>query len=155
MIRIRFRHLSAVLCALAVLLIVAGDAAAQQGRYRKRYNKKQVDNIIRQLESSSDDFRRDFDRTLDQSQRDGTRREDTFNERVKRFEDAVDTLRGDFDRRDDWWESRNNVQQMLEAARPVSVMMNNRRFRGNLVAQWRKLRKNVNDLARTYDLRPV
>ncbi len=154
MIRIRFRHLSAVLCALAVLLIVAGDAA-QQGRYRKRYNKKQVDNIIRQLESSSDDFRRDFDRTLDQSQRDGTRREDTFNERVKRFEDAVDTLRGDFDRRDDWWESRNNVQQMLEAARPVSVMMNNRRFRGNLVAQWRKLRKNVNDLARTYDLRPV
>jgi len=140
---------------LAVLLIVAGDAAAQQGRYRKRYNKKQVDNIIRQLESSSDDFRRDFDRTLDQSQRDGTRREDTFNERVKRFEDAVDTLRGDFDRRDDWWESRNNVQQMLEAARPVSVMMNNRRFRGNLVAQWRKLRKNVNDLARTYDLRPV
>jgi len=140
---------------LAVLLIVAGDAAAQQGRYRKRYNKKQVDNIIRQLESSSDDFRRDFDRTLDQSQRDGTRREDTFNERVKRFEDAVDTLRGDFDRRDDWWESRNNVQQMLEAARPVSVMMNNRRFRRNLVAQWRKLRKNVNDLARTYDLRPV
>ncbi|HVF86969.1 MAG TPA: hypothetical protein VM866_05235 [Pyrinomonadaceae bacterium] len=114
-----------------------------------------MDNIIRQLESSSDDFRRDFDRNLDQSRRDGTRMEDTFNARVKRFEDAVDTLRGEFDRRDDWWESRNNVQQMLEAARPVSVMMNNRRFRGNLVSQWRKLRRNVNDLARTYDLRPV
>ena len=149
-----FRRLSAALCALAVLLSVVGDAAAQ-GRYRKKYNKRQVGDIIRQLESSSDDFRRDFDRTLDQGPRDGTQREDTFNARVKRFEDAVDTLRGDFDRRDDWWESRDNVQQMLEAARPVSAMMSNRRFRGNLESQWRKLRRDINDLARTFDLRPV
>lgn len=144
-------RLSAALCALALVVIVAGDAAAQGGN-RSRYNKRQVDNIIRELEVSSDDFRRDFDRTLDQSRRDGTQREDTFNERVKRFEGAVDTLRGDFDRRDDWWESRNNVQQMLEAARPVSVMMTNRRFRGNVESQWRRMRRNINRLAETYEL---
>ncbi|MGI8565883.1 MAG: hypothetical protein ACR2LZ_05290 [Pyrinomonadaceae bacterium] len=151
MIRIRFRHLSAVLCVLAVLLIVAGDAAAQD-RYRKKYNKKQVDNIIRQLESSSNDFRRNFDRALDRSRIDGTEREDNFNSRVRRFEESLNTLRGEFNRRDDWWESRNNVQQMLEAARPVSVMMNNRRLGGNLESQWRRLRRNVNKLAGTFNL---
>ncbi len=154
MIRIRFRHFSTVLCALAVLLIVAGDAAAQD-RYRKKYNKKQVDNIIRQLESSSNDFRRDFDRALDRSRIDGTEREDNFNARVKRFENSLDTLRGEFNRRDDWWESRNNVQQMLEAAKPVSVMMSNRRLGGNLESQWRRMRRNVNKLAGTYNLPPV
>jgi len=151
MIRISFRHFSAVLCVLAVLLIVAGDAAAQD-RYRKKYNKKQVDNIIRQLESSSNDFRRNFDRALDRSRIDGTEREDNFNSRVRRFEESLNTLRGEFNRRDDWWESRNNVQQMLEAARPVSVMMNNRRLGGNLESQWRRLRRNVNKLAGTYNL---
>ena len=151
MIRISFRHVSAVLCVLAVLLIVAGDAAAQD-RYRKKYNKKQVDNIIRQLESSSNDFRRNFDRALDRSRIDGTEREDNFNSRVRRFEESLNTLRGEFNRRDDWWESRNNVQQMLEAARPVSVMMNNRRLGGNLESQWRRLRRNVNKLAGTYNL---
>jgi len=151
MIRISFRHVSAVLCVLAVLLIVAGDAAAQD-RYRKKYNKKQVDNIIRQLESSSNDFRRNFDRALDRSRIDGTEREDNFNSRVRRFEESLNTLRGEVNRRDDWWESRNNVQQMLEAARPVSVMMNNRRLGGNLESQWRRLRRNVNKLAGTYNL---
>ncbi|MBA2647184.1 MAG: hypothetical protein H0U81_10325, partial [Pyrinomonadaceae bacterium] len=120
--------------------------------YRKKYNKKQVDNIIRQLESSSNDFRRNFDRALDRSRIDGTEREDNFNSRVRRFEESLNTLRGEFNRRDDWWESRNNVQQMLEAARPVSVMMNNRRLGGNLESQWRRLRRNVNKLAGTYNL---
>ena len=41
---------------------------------------------------------------------------------------------------------------MLEAAKPVSVMMNNRRLGGNLESQWKRLRKNVNKLAVTYNL---
>ena len=67
----------------------------------------------------------------------------------------MDTLRSEFNRRDDWWKSRNNVQQMLEAAKPVSVMMSNRRLGGNLESQWRRMHRNVNKLAGTYNLPPV
>ena len=97
MIRISFRHFSAVLCALAVLLIVAGGAVAQQDRFRKKYNKKQVDNIIRQLESSSNDFRRNFDRALDRSRIDGTEGK-TISTRASNDSRLVDTLRGEFNR---------------------------------------------------------
>lgn len=106
--------------------------------------------MIRNVETSTDRFRRDFDRWLDRSNLDGTTREDRYNSHVKKFEKATDRLRSEFDRNDRRWETREQVQETLNAAKPVAQMMNNHRFGRNLENQWRNLRKALNMLASTY-----
>jgi hypothetical protein len=105
--------------------------------------RNQVDSIIRNLETSSDVFSRDF-----------KRRNTTNYERqtVDRFENAVDQLRRNFDRNDNWWNTRNDVQGIMDESRQVNQMMNGERFARPLEVQWRNLRRDINALANTYEL---
>lgn len=138
----------------ALMLILTSVVASAQWneQYWRRYNKKQVEQIIASVETSSDEFRKDFDEWLDHSRFDGREKEDKFNSKVKRFEDATDKLRSKFDREDSWWETRSEVEKMLAEARTVAQMMRNRDFGRDVENQWRKLRINVNRLAGTYRL---
>lgn len=124
-------------------------------RYEQRYAKRDVSEIIRRVEESSNQFRRDVDRDLDRSRLDGSRREDRINDEVRRFEDALDRLRREFDRNDSWWESRSHVQVALDAARPVATRLRNNRFSSNVENQWRNLRRDLNKLAFVYNLPQV
>lgn len=139
------------LFAISVMLIAA-EIVNAQGRYANRYSKRDVSNIISRMETSSDSFRRNFDRAMDNSNLNGTEAEDRFNNIVRDFENSVDRLRREFDRSDSWWESRNNVQDMIRDARPVNTMMVSLPFRRNIENQWSALRNNVNTVADTYDL---
>lgn len=137
----------------AVAAIAAfGVSAFAQGRYTSRYSKNQVSNIIRKLENSSDRFSRDFKNQMDRSRRNGTYREDQFTNTVERYENAVDVLRREFNRNSTWWESRNDVQQVMNEAQQVNLMMNRLSFRQNLETQWRNMRNDLNALADTFDL---
>ncbi|KAF0242258.1 MAG: hypothetical protein FD167_3901 [bacterium] len=145
---------------LTTLLIPTDITAQGRGRndhrrYEERYTKREVAEIIRRVEESSDRFRKDLDRDLDRSRLDGSKKEDRINEDVKRFENAFDSLRREFDRSDSWWESRNNVNSALNAARPVATRLRNNRFSSNVQAQWRHLRRDLNRLASTYNLPQV
>jgi hypothetical protein len=105
--------------------------------------RNQVDSIIRNLETSSDVFSRDFQR-----------RNTTSSERriVSNFENAIDRLRRNFDRNDNWWNTRNDVQSFMDESRLVYQMMNGERFARSLEVQWRNLRRDINALANTYEL---
>jgi hypothetical protein len=148
---------------LAMLSILLGStliAEAQinsqwNDRYWRRYSRNQVAQRIRNLEISTNEFRRDLDRWLDQSRFEASVREDRFNARVAAFEQATNQLRMDFDRTDSWWETRNDVQQVLVAARPVAQMMARQRFSREVEMEWRRLRNNTNTLARLYRLPQV
>lgn len=124
-------------------------------RYEQRYTKQNVSDIIRRVEEDSNRFRQDLDRDLDRSRLDGSKKEDRINEDVRRFEDALDRLRREFDRNDSWWESRNNVQVALDAARPVETRLRNNTFSSNVQNQWRNLRRDLNKLAFAYNLPQV
>ena len=138
----------------ALMLILTSVVASAQWneQYWRRYNKKQVEQIIASVETSTDSFRKDFDEWLDHSRFDGREKEDKFNSKVKGFEDATDKLRSEFDREDSWWETRSEVEKMLAEARTIAQMMRNRDFGRDVENQWRKLRINVNKLAGTYRL---
>jgi len=105
--------------------------------------RNQVDSIIRNLETSSDVFSRDFQR-----------RNTTANERriVNNFENAIDRLRRNFDRNDNWWDTRNDVQSIMDESRQVNQLMNGERFARSLEVQWRNLRRDINALANTFEL---
>ena len=121
-------------------------------RYQNRYSKAQVSQIISRLEKSADKFRGDFDRAMDNSNLNGTSTEDRYNQYVKDLDSALESLRSDFDRRDSWWESRNNVQNAIQRAQPVNDMMNTISFRRNIERQWSAIRNDLNAIADTFDL---
>lgn len=67
-----FSLFALAICAAVVLPTIANA----QLRNQSRYSKRDVSNIIKRLENSSNTFRRDFDRALDRSPINNTPRED-------------------------------------------------------------------------------
>ena len=139
------RSLKSGMAALAVALItMLGFAeAAAQGRYANVYSRADVSGFIRNLEESSDQFSRDF-RNINNN--------GAYRRNVENFENAVDRLRSNFDRSDNWWNSRRDVQSIMDESQRVNVMMNNQQFARVLERQWNRLRRDINRLADTYEL---
>ena len=135
-------------------MAAAALAAMAQGnlRYQTRYSKAQVSNIISKLETSSDKFRRDFDKAMDNSRYNGTSAEDEYNGNVRDFENNLDDLRREFNRTNSWGEMRNRVQNVVRAGETVNSMMNSISFRRTLERQWNTMRNDLNTLADTFDL---
>lgn len=146
----RLIALSVVSASAAFLLV--DSASGQEGRWANRYTKADVSNIIRRLEESSDRFRNDFDRQVDNSQWNNTSTERQWENSVQNYENSVDSLRSHFDRSDSWWESRSRVQTVIQRAQPVNTIMVSVAFRRNLEQQWNRMRGDLNTLADTYDL---
>lgn len=152
-----FRLTATAIVAASVMLGFGSPAYAQQWdqRYWNRLSKRDVERVIANTERIANDFRRDLDRWLDDSRMDGTEREDQYNAKVKAFEQATNRLRSEFDRRDKWWESRDEVRAVLNTARPISDFMQRRgryKYSSVLANQWWHLRKQINKLASTYRL---
>jgi hypothetical protein len=147
-----FSLITATAIVAAFMVIAVAEANAQQGRYANRYSKRDVSSIINRLETSSDEFSRDFKQAMNNSRRNGRAAEERFNNVVEDFENSVDRLRRQFDRNDSWWESRNEVQNMVRDSRPVNTMMTTISFRRNLERQWNRLRTDINTVADTFDL---
>ena len=145
---------SKILTGVCTLVLTAAGltAVSAQGRYANRYSNRDVGQIIATLESSSNVFRAEFDRSLDRSQLNGTAQEDRINAIVGSYEDSLDRLRQDFDRRNSWWESRNDVQNVMSRAAQVNQMMVDLPFARQLERQWANMRRDLNALADTFDL---
>ena len=123
-----FSVVTAAVLAVAFVLL-ASESSNAQGRYANRYAKRDVSAILQRMETSSDEFRRDFESALNSSNINGTPSEDRFRNIVRDFENSVDRLRREFDRNDSWWNTRNDVQAMVRDASPVNTMMTTLAFR--------------------------
>jgi len=134
-----------------IALAVGATTAFAQGRYANVYNRGQVDGFVQQLETSSDAFRNDFSRQVDNSNLGGSTKRQ-LKSYAEQFENAVDRLRSRFDSDDSWWESRNEVQAMISNSQNLNSTMNSASFRRNLERQWNRLRNDINKLADAYDL---
>jgi hypothetical protein len=121
-------------------------------RYERRYSKQQIHDLVRRIESNSNRFRSTLDHELDRSRLNGSRREDNINADVRRFEEAFNRLRDEFDRSERWWESRRNVSAALDAARPVATRLRNNHISSTAQNQWRYMLRDLNELAGRYNL---
>jgi hypothetical protein len=134
------------------LLILSADVANAQPNWARRYNRAGVDGMIRRLENSTDDFMRQLDRALDRSRMDNTRREDNLMRNASALEAAADELRREYDRRDSWWENRDEVSRCLNAARNLNRQMRDRRLNNMTRNSWARVQRELNSLARVYNL---
>ena len=137
--------------AVASILVLTGLGVAQ-GRYVNTYSKNQVSNIIKRAENSSDKFRTDFRNQMDRNNNLSSSQKAQFNNNVASCEDSLDRLRRRFDDENTWWNTRNEVQNVISSSQNVNTMMNILPFRRNLERQWVNLRNDINTLADTYDL---
>lgn len=139
---------------ISILLICVGAGVSNafaQGRYANVYSRMQVEGFVGQLENSSDAFYADFRREIDNSGLSSSARR-TYNGYATQFENAVDRLRSRFNSNDSWWESRNEVRNMISSSQNINTVMNGAGFRRRLERQWNQLRNDINKLADAYDL---
>ncbi len=140
--------------ALFMVVMVSSPAEAQYRRGRGRgYTKAYVEQVIRRLENQSDRFVRSFDRSLDDSRADGTRREDNLNQRARDLENALDILRQEFDRTDRYQDTRSQVSSVMNVAEDINRAVRRRSLRGNTERLWSRVRTELNSLASIYNLR--
>ena len=140
------------LIALVAVVLPAAAGAQVVLRNQNVFSKSQVSNIIRNAEKASDKFRTDFRNQMNRNNNLSNSQKDEYNGYVANCEDSLDNLRREFDRSNSWWESRNQVQDVVSSSTQVNTMMNVLPFRRNLESQWNSLRNNINTLADTYDL---
>jgi hypothetical protein len=142
-----------MLAASLVVTTTTPTPAQRQGRYRGRtYTKADVDRIIKRVEDRSDDFKKIVDKSLDRSVLDGTKKEDNINEQVKEFEKALDRLRSEFDRQQEWRETRSQVKDVLKESDEINALVRRRQFGPVIEKEWAAIRSDLNRLAGIYDL---
>lgn len=143
-----------VLILTAAFVVVNSQEAAAQRRARaaNRAAKANVDRIIKNVEERVDVFVKQFNKTLDNSRLDGSKREDNLNERARDLESATDELRREFDRRDTWEENKDEVRKCLNIASDLDATMRNRKLSAASESNWAAVRNELNALAKVYGL---
>ena len=150
------------------IFIVSGTVAEAQWRDRNNdrredrrnnrwgnTNKRAIENLVRRVEQRTDSFVRQFDRALDNSRVDGTRREDRLNDLARELERATNQLRRGFDRSDSLQENRDEVERCISIASRIDRAVSRGRIGSGVQNTWRNLRSELNALARAYNVRSV
>lgn len=111
---------------------------------------RQVQTLLDRIENRTNAFKSEIDRALDNSNADGTFREDSINTMVANFENATDRLRNNFSSRRS---TSNDVQEVLNQAVYVNSFMRNNRMTQTTQNQWNQIRTDLNTLAGYYRVR--
>jgi hypothetical protein len=172
------RTLARVTVAFAFLLLIVTSARAQAAG---SYSKAVVGDHIRKVEDGVDEFRKYLERRGDDAQSNADARSNTTTTRrgtanpattearkdqAKRtkdeLEDALDDLNGStnrlrrrFDGSPNYMETRSQMENVMESARRVNQVLVRGKYGTQAERYWAALRKNINDLARTYGLTPM
>ena len=129
---------------LSLLLTLSTMNARAQRTTVIRTNVRQ---IIRNLETDTDTFKRSLDHALDRSPLDGTRSEDEINEYVERFEHATDKLK---DRAEDNRYAPNLAREVLVRGRSINTFMRKHQLGGDAANDWARVRDDLTLLAHGY-----
>ena len=115
-----------------------------------RVTDREVEQILHRIEKQADKFRAALDAALDKSRLDGTRREDEINAFVKDFYAQTRALHEHFDAHKS---TSADVQSVLDRASRIDAFMRgNRLKKKNAEKEWSKLKVNLDELARAYNV---
>src|SRR5215210_7478414 len=136
--------------ALVAVMLSLGLASAQAQTQRPyRISDRQVENVLRRVETDADRFRSSFSMALDRSRWNGTSTEDQLNTYVQNFETATDQLRSRFDARN---AAAADVENVLRQAAFLNDFMMRNRLNVQAANDWATLRADLDALARAYNV---
>lgn len=107
----------------------------------------QIRNLFASIESRTNLFKQQISRNLNNSNVDGTYREDSINTMVANFESATNRLRNNFSSRRS---TTDDVQDVLNRAVPINSFVANNRLSNAAEASWNQIRTDLNTLAGYY-----
>lgn len=160
----RFTLMKSTLCAALLALSLPVLAAAQgtydpwgrnrddrnNGRYG-RYDERSLRDSIHRLDRLAKDFEKNFNRALDRSRQNGTRREDRLNGDAREFRNAVGDLKSRFGNGRDLNRSANEAQRVLQIGNRLDGVTN-RIADGRLASEWSQIRQELRLISDAYGL---
>jgi len=154
----RFTLIKSIVFAALLALTLPALAAAQgtydpwgRNRNNGRYDDRYLRDSIHRLDRLAKDFERDFDRALDRSRQDGTRREDVLNGEARQFRNAVGNLKSRFGNGRDLNRSMNEAQRVLQIGDRLERV--GRRFNdGRINSELAQIGQELRVIANAYGL---
>ena len=157
------RHtLKISLFAAAILALCLPVAAAAQwgGRYPQdrypddnrgygRYDDRGLRDSVHRLDRLAKAFERDMDRALDHSRANGSRREDSINDQVHQFRDAVGDLKSRVGNGRDLNRSANEARRVLQEADGLDRFAR-RGFDGRTASEWSQIQQELRYISSVY-----
>ena len=107
----------------------------------------QLRNLISQIESKTDVYKSEMDRSLDRSTINNTNAEDSINSYIGKFEDATDRLKERFNSRQS---TGADATEVLNRARYIDQFMSRNRVSRPAQNHWASIKSNLNTLASYY-----
>lgn len=138
---------------LAIIMLAVAGASGLNAK--ETYTNDGVRELIRKVESRTDEFRKVVDRWLDRSRLDGSRTEDDINAEVKSFEKATDALHRKSERMARYEDVRNEVRNVVDAGRRIDAMIRGGKWNQDIKNRWRNLRDAINTLGVVYNVRRI
>src|SRR5215204_4727351 len=126
-----------------------GNTGPAQTGAAYRISDRQLDAIIRRVETDADRFRTSMGNSLDRSRYDGTRAEDNINQFIRDFETATDALRSRFNARTS---VASDVENVLRQATYIDDFMNRQTLSARAENDWTTLRGDLSQLASAYSV---
>ena len=143
------RRVVSFILAVSILAFPTTKSFAHKNSLEQRTTvvRTNVQQIIRNLETDTDTFKRSLDRALDHSPLDGTRSEDEINEYVKQFEHATDKLK---DKAEDQKYAPNLAREVLLRGRSINSFMRKHQLSQDAKNDWARVRNDLTLLAHGY-----
>jgi hypothetical protein len=142
------RRLIFNLFSLIMLAVVFPTVYSVQAQIPYRVSDRQVQALINRIETRTDTFRNQLNRSMDRSSLNGTSSEDAINNYIADFERATDRLRSRFSSRQS---ELADVQEVLNRANFINAFMYQNRLDSQVQSQWSLLRSDLNLLASYYN----
>ncbi len=123
---------------VAIVFLLNNITFAQTQAYK--VNDRQVQMILDRIEIRTNIFRESVEKALDNSNLNGSNREDSLNSYFKDFENATDKLRQNFDERDS---VSTEVEEVLRSSLAINSFVNNLSWSNSVERQWNIIRRDV------------
>ena len=148
------RLMLVVLGCLSFLSVSSTSEAQRRARGREsRYTKIDVDRLIKRVEENSNTFRSLYERSLSNGSLPGTEANDNLKAKIQRMDESLERLRSDFNRSDNWRDTKSQVAEVFAQARPVNRVLDQRTLiKVDLRRQWSLVKSQLNALGGVYNL---
>jgi hypothetical protein len=135
---------------LTVLLAVVASTVGVSAQRVYNASDRDVRALFTRVESRTNTFKAEAERSLDRSVWNGTNREDSMNQVISNFETATDRLTTNFNSRRS---TAADVQDVLNQAVLVDRLVRNNRLSSTATSTWSLIRSDLDTLAGYYSVR--
>lgn len=134
---------------LSLLMLLSGLSLTVLAQRPYRVSDRQLDQLLRRIETRADTFQSSLVQALNRSRANGTNRENEINNYVRDFEAATNRLRANFNGRST---TASDVEEVLGRGWAINNFVKNNNLGYPAVGNWNTLRSDLRTLATYFNV---